>query len=113
MRDFSKLSFHPTTEKIVDLLCEKTQNSNPQFFRMMACYYVCKMAATMRVQINTKDRGKIPVNFYGVNLGTSGIGKGHSTNILEDDIVNKFRTVFFDETLPQVSDNNLKMLAQK
>lgn len=74
MKDFSKLTFHPTAEKMVELLCEKTQNSNPQFFRMMVCYYICKMAATMRVSINTKDRGKIPVNFYGINLGVSGIG---------------------------------------
>ncbi|RLB93541.1 MAG: DUF3987 domain-containing protein, partial [Deltaproteobacteria bacterium] len=113
MRDLSKLTFHPTTEKIVDLLCEKTQNSNPQFFRMMVSYYICKMAATMRVQISTKDRGKIPINFYGVNLGISGIGKGHSTNILEDQIVNKFRTVFFEETLPKVSEKNLKTLSVK
>ena len=113
MRDLSKLTFHPTTEKIVELLCEKTQNSNPQFFRMMVCYYICKMAATMRVHINTKDRGKIPVNFYGINLGLSGTGKGHSTNILEDHIIHKFRSVFFDETLPRVAEDNLRKLAVK
>jgi hypothetical protein len=78
---------------------------------MMVCYYICKMAATMRVTIATKDRGEIPVNFYGVNLGISGIGKGHSTNILEDQIIQKFRTVFFDSTLPKVSENNLRTLA--
>ena len=87
MRDLSTLTYHPTTEKIVDLLCEKTQNSNPQFFRMMVYYYVCKMAATMRVHIDTKDRGKVPVNFYGINLGSSGIGKGFSTNIIDDQII--------------------------
>lgn len=113
MRDLSKLTFHPTTEKIVELLCEKTQNTNPQFFRMMVCYYVCKMASTMRVQIKTKDRGNIPVNFYGINLGISGIGKGFSTNILEDQIIQKFRTVFFEETLPKVAENNLRALAVK
>jgi hypothetical protein len=74
MRDLNKLAFHPTAEQIVELLCEKTQNTNPQFFRMMVCYYICKLAATMRVVINTKDRGKIPVNYYGINLGISGIG---------------------------------------
>ena len=113
MRDLSALTFHPTTEKIVALLCERTQNTKPQFFRMMVCYYVCKMAATMRVVINTKDRGTIPVNYYGINLGVSGIGKGHSTNILEEQIIHKFRTVFLDETLPKVADANLKALAIK
>lgn len=111
MRDLTTLTYHPTTEKIVDLLCEKTQNSNPQFFRMMVCYYVCKMAGTMRVKIKTKDRGLIPINFYGINLGSSGIGKGFSTNILEDQIVSKFRNVFFTETLPKVAENNLRDLA--
>jgi hypothetical protein len=71
------------------------------------------MAATMRVQIKTKDRGNIPVNFYGINLGISGIGKGFSTNILEDQIVQKFRNIFFEETLPKVSEVNLKTLATK
>jgi hypothetical protein len=71
------------------------------------------MAATMRVHIKTKDRGDIPVNFYGINLGLSGIGKGHSTNLLEDHIINKFRTVFFEETLPKLSEKNLRALSVK
>ncbi len=74
MRDLSTLTFHPTAEKIVELICEKTQNTNPQFFRIMVNYYLAKMAATMRVKILTKDRGLIPVNFYGINLGITGIG---------------------------------------
>lgn len=111
MRDLNSLKFHPTAEKIVELLCEKTQNSNPQFFRMMVCYYICKMAATMRVHIKTLDRGDIPINFYGINLGISGIGKGFSTNILEDQIIQKFRTVFFESTLPKIQEANLSKLA--
>jgi hypothetical protein len=113
MRDLSTLTFHPTAEKIVDLLCEKTQNTNPQFFRIMVCYYICKMAASMRAQIITKDRGVLPVNFYGVNLGISGSGKGFSTNILEDHIINRFHARFFSETLPVIADENLNELAAK
>lgn len=113
MRDLNSLKFHPTAEKMVDILCEKTQNYNPQFFRMMVCYYICKMAATMRVHIKTKERGSIPVNFYGINLGISGIGKGFSTNILEDQIINQFRSTFFDQTLPNISENTLRALAVK
>jgi len=67
----------------------------------------------MRVSISTKDRGDIPVNFYGINLGISGIGKGFSTNILEDQIVNKFRTIFFEETLPKIAESNLRALSVK
>jgi hypothetical protein len=113
MKDLSQLTFHPTAERMVELLCEKTQNSNPQFFRIMVCYYICKMASSMRVSVNTKDRGKIPVNFYGINLGVSGIGKGHSTNILEDQIIDKFKVTFFDNTLPKVAEGNLKKLSVK
>ena len=74
MKDLSTLKFHPMMEKIVNLLCEKTQNTNPKFFRIMVCYYFCKMAATMRVKVISKDRGKIPINLYAINLGISGIG---------------------------------------
>lgn len=113
MRDLHQLAFHPTAEQIVNILCERTQNTNPQFFRMMVCYYICKMASTMRVHIKTKDRGSIPINFYGINLGISGMGKGHSTNILEDAIIDKFRTVFFEQTLPKIAENNLRALSAR
>lgn len=111
MRNLAQLKFHPTAEQMVDILCERTQNTNPQFFRMMVCYYLSKMAATMRVQVKTKDRGNIPINFYGINLGISGIGKGFSTNILEDQIIDKFRAVFFEQTLPKIAENNLRALS--
>ena len=111
MRDLTTLTFHPTAEKIVNLLSEKTQNTNPQFFRIMVCYYICKMAATMRVKIKTKDRGTVPINYYGINLGISGIGKGHSTNIIEDQIINQFRSVFFDETLPKIVEDNINAIS--
>lgn len=100
-------------EQIVHILCERTQNTNPQFFRMMVCYYLCKMASTMRVHVKTKDRGNIPINFYGINLGISGIGKGFSTNIMEDQIIDKFRNVFFEQTLPKIAENNLRALASR
>jgi hypothetical protein len=74
MRDLETLTFHPTSEKIVNLLCEKTQNTDPKFFRIMVAYYLCKMSASMRVKVLSKDRGKIPINLYAINLGISGIG---------------------------------------
>ncbi len=74
MRALDQIEFHPTSEKIVDLLCEKTQNSNPNFFRILLSYHLAKIAATMRVKIFTKDRGEIPVNLYALNLGISGLG---------------------------------------
>lgn len=113
MRDLSTLTFHPTAEKIVGILCQKTQNTNPKFFRILLSYYLAKMAAMMRVKIATRDRGEIPVNLYAINLAPSGIGKGHSTNIIEEQLINKFRDIFFEVTYPVVTAENLAKLAVK
>ncbi|TKW65242.1 MAG: DUF3987 domain-containing protein [Paracoccus denitrificans] len=96
MRDLSEMSFHPDMEKIVDILCEKTQNSNRLFFRVLTSFQFSMMASQMRVMIRTHDRGVIPVNMYALNLATSGAGKGFSTNILENEVTHHFRTTFLD-----------------
>lgn len=111
MRDLDSLTFHPTSEHIVEILCNMTQNDNPEFFRILLSYYLAKMAATMRVKIATKDRGEIPVNLYAVNLATSGHGKGHSTNIIEEQLIHLFREVFFNDTYPLVAEQSLAQLA--
>ncbi|PIZ55360.1 DUF3987 domain-containing protein, partial [Candidatus Uhrbacteria bacterium CG_4_10_14_0_2_um_filter_41_7] len=113
MRPLDQYTYHPIAEQIVDILCRKTQNTNPMFFRILINYYLAKITAMMRVSILTQDRGKIPVNLYAVNLASSGQGKGHSTNIIEDQIINNFRSVFFEETYPIVSERNLAQLASK
>lgn len=96
LRDLSEMSFHPDMEKIVDILCEKTQNSNRLFFRVLTSFQFSMMASQMRVMIRTHDRGVIPVNMYALNLATSGAGKGFSTNILENEVTHHFRTTFLD-----------------
>ena len=111
MKDLSTVSYNPTSEAIVQVLCEKTQNTSPLFFRILTSYYLCKMAATMRADIQTHDRGKIPVNCYALNLAVSGFGKGYSTNIMEEQIINQFQEIFMEETLPQVAEENLNKLA--
>ena len=111
MRDLKTLTFHPTAEKIVDILCKKTQNTNPMFFRVLISYYLAKITAMMRVKIATQDRGEIPVNLYAINLAPSGQGKGHSTNIIEEQLIDKFRSTFFDVTYPIATAENLAKLA--
>lgn len=113
MKNLSTLTFHPTAEKIVDILCKKTQNANPMFFRVLVSYYLTKITAMMRVKIATRDRGEVPVNLYAINLAASGQGKGFSTNIIEEQIINQFKDVFFDQTYPVVVDQNLAKLAVK
>ena len=107
------MQHHPMSEKVVGVLCEQTQNSNPMFFRLQVAYYFCLVASMMRASIMTLDRGEIPINMYALNLATSGAGKGHSTNILEEKVIGQFRERFKDETFPLLAEQNLPKIALK
>lgn len=113
MKSFDEMGYHPTSEKLVEILCERTQNSNPLFFRVLVAYYFCMIASMMRTTIGTHDRGDIPVNIYALNLSTSGSGKGFSTNIMENEVINLFRSRFMEETFPMMAQANLPKLAAK
>ena len=113
MKTFEEMDYHPTSEKLVEILCNKTQNSNPLFFRVLVGYYFSLVASTMRTTIATHDRGDIPVNMYALNLSTSGSGKGFSTNIIENSVINQFRGRFLEETFPILAETNLPKLALK
>ena len=84
MLPVSQMEYHPTSEQLVQLLCSRTQNTEPLFFRVLVGYYWAVAAAQMRCIIATPDRGDIPVNLYAINLSPSGTGKGFSTSIIED-----------------------------
>jgi hypothetical protein len=73
MIDLTGISHHSSIEEIVDVLCKKTQNTDKVFFRVEAAYFLGKMAACMRANILTKDRGEIPINIYAMALGSSGL----------------------------------------
>lgn len=113
MIPFDEMEYHPTSEKLVQLLCHRTQNTEPLFFRVLVAYYFSMVAAQMRCTIGTPDRGDIPVNMYALNLSPSGTGKGHSTNILEERVINQFREQFLEETFPLLAEQNLPKLANK
>jgi len=113
MLSFDEMDYHPTAEKLVSILCNKTQNTEPLFFRVLVGYYFGVVASQMRCQIATPDRGDIPVNVYALNLSPSGTGKGHSTGIIEDEVINQFRERFLEETFPLLAEHNLPKLAHK
>ena len=113
MIQYDQMKHHPAAEKLVEILCNKTQNSNPLFFRVLVGYHFSLIAAQMRTTIVTHDRGDIPVNMYAINLGTSGSGKGFSTNIIETQVTNQFRTRFLEETFPLLAEQNLPKLSLK
>lgn len=113
MLSFEEMDYHPKSEALVQVLCAKTQNSNPLFFRVLVGYYFGVVASMMRASIATHDRGDIPVNIYALNLSTSGSGKGFSTNIIENQVIHLFRQRFLEETFPQLAEVNLPKLAVK
>ena len=113
LKDLSTVKHNPISEKIVDVLCAKTQNDSALFFRVQVAYYFAKVASMMRAQILTHDRGKLPINLYAINLASSGQGKGHSTNIIEEHVINQFRERFLEETFTELSDKNLALLTCK
>lgn len=113
MKTIDEMEHHPIADRLADILAKKTQNPNKLFFRVQIGYYLGMCAAMMRTKIATLDRGDIPVNVYALNLGTSGSGKGYSTNVLENQVIQRFRTRFLEETFPFIAERNLPKLATK
>lgn len=110
---FDQMEFHPDSEKLTSILMQKTQNTNPDFFRVLVAYYFSVAAAMMRTSVRTHDRGDIPVNAYAINLGTSGMGKGLSTSLIEEQVLREFFETFTQETLPIMAERNIAQLASE
>jgi len=113
MLPFEEMQYHPTSEKVVEILAHRTQNTEPLVFRVMVAYYFSMLAAQMRCSIKTLDMGEIPVNMYALNLAPSGFGKGKSTRLLEDEVVNQFQVNFLEQTFPLQAEINLPQLANR
>lgn len=111
--DMKEVEHHPILEKIVDMLVTKTQNTDRKFFRVIAAYFLAKIAASMRAKVFTKDRGEIPLNIYALALAPSGSGKGFSVNLLENDFFGGFQQRFMEETFPLVAEQHIWEVALK
>ena len=113
MKENHEMNYCQSAEQLVQILMKKTQNNNPLFFRVQVAYYFAKLASMMRTSIKVHGRGNIPVSLYALNLGTSGSGKGFSTNIIEEHVINKFKTKFTEDTFKTLADINLAKIATK
>lgn len=111
MKAIEDMRYFGPQEELVDILVNKTQNSNRQFFRILVAYYFAKMASMMRAKIDAKGIGLLDVNFYGINLASSGSGKGFSTSIMEDRILHNFKKKFLNETFPALANQNIELIA--
>jgi len=111
LEKYQELPFHPTMEKVVEILKKKTQNQNPMFFRLVVSYFFSKIASMMRTHVILADDQVIPVNMYAINLAPSGSGKGHSISIMEEEVIAGFRKRFLEETFPLKAEEKIKKLA--
>lgn len=109
----STFGYHPTSEKLVEILRDRTQRDDSLFFRIMVAYYFSMAAAQMRCSISTPDKGEIPINMYALNLAPSGYGKTLSANLMEEEVLCQFRNRFLEETFPALAEDNLYKMAVK
>lgn len=113
MTPFDQMKYHPTSEKLVKVLCDKTQVDDPQYFRVLVGYYMCIVAAQMHCSIATLDRGEIPINMYALSLAPSGYGKTLASTLMEEEVLHLFRYRFMNEAFPLLADDALPIIANK
>lgn len=111
--DLEQVAYNSHVESIVNILNQRTQNTEKSFFRILVCFFMTKVASSMRVTIDTEDRGNIPINNYTVALAPSGYAKGHAVNVLETEIFNLFKERFEQSTISEVSEIALRRLSAK
>lgn len=104
-------NYHPVLEDLVTHICAKTNNPDRHYFRIQIAYFLAVVAAHMRISVSGWVGQTIPINIYAVNLAPSGAGKGHSTHILEEDVLGAFRDEFADNTFIHNSNINRNRLA--
>lgn len=113
LKPIEEMSYFPKAEKLVKILMTKTQNNNPLFFRVIVAYYFTTLASQMRINIKGFSKGTIPINCYTIALSPSGSGKGHSTSLIEQEVLNNFNTIFREQTIRYSAEVNCEKLAQK
>lgn len=111
--DVKSFKYHPMVEKITEILMTRTQNYNPTFFRLQTNWFINLIASSMNIKVDSPITGKIPVNMYGVSLADSGSGKGHSTGILENEVIKGFREVFMNDLFPKKAAIELDLEANR
>lgn len=108
----SKMGYHPTTEKIVTHLSSVTQNQNKTMFRTLLTYYFGMIASHMRVGVHGWGDKVLPVNIYAISISESGTGKGFTLNTMKDEITDRFRNVFLEETFPTSAEASVDEIAE-
>lgn len=102
---------HPVLEQVVDIVTARIQNDDRPFFRNLAIYHMGVCASSMRASVDSEVFGQSPVNVFNIALGSSGVGKGFCTRLMEDHIMKGFRKRFLDVTMPELREQNVNRMA--
>lgn len=109
--DYEALEHHPTSERLTQLLCSRVQTNDALFFRVLIAYFFGAVAGSMHAQIKTPEGNKVPVNVFAIDLAPSGFGKDMATTIIEDEVLDQFRSRFLEETFHILAEDNIPKLA--
>ena len=113
LKPFDQMAYDPVTEMLTDIMCAKTQNSERMFFRIANSYYWGVLASQMHAKVEGWGGSQLPINIYAMNLSPSGTGKGYSTGLVEDQVINRFRETFMENTFPLAAEQRMKALAAR
>lgn len=113
LKKFEDMSYDPVTEMLTDIMCAKTQNKERMFFRVANSYYWGVLASQMHATIEGWGGSKIPINIYAMNLSPSGTGKGYSTGLVEEQVIDRFRNTYMEVTFPMAANNNMQLIAHQ
>lgn len=101
---------HLAMQELTDMMCHRTGQVNRDFFQAEIAYFLGLIPSSMRCKIRSPERGLLPVNIYTIALATSGFGKGHSVNLMED-VLQPFRETYMQSTFGMISEQNLFNMA--
>lgn len=113
LKQFDQMKYDPVTEMLTDIMCAKTQNKERMFFRVANSYYWGVLASQMHATIEGWGGSKIPINIYAMNLSPSGTGKGYSTGLVEEQVIDRFRNTYMEVTFPMAANNNMQLIAHQ
>ena len=113
LKPFDQMKYDPVTEMLTDIMCAKTQNKERMFFRVANSYYWGVLASQMHATIEGWGGSKIPINIYAMNLSPSGTGKGYSTGLVEEQVIDRFRNTYMEVTFPMAANNNMQLIAHQ
>ncbi len=114
MKKFEDMKYDPDQERLVQIIMRKTKNSSPLFFRIQTAYYLACCASMMRATVESPTiKNPLPVNMYSFALTTSGAGKGYACGLMEDQVINQFKSNYLMSTLPIIAERNLPRLANR